>query len=67
MASVRRLRFILGVLAYGVEQGEENAAEGGLAAGGVVPLLQGVDAAACTARAEGDGGDVEGHWEIGVG
>ena len=30
----------------GVEEGEEDAAEGGFASGGVVPFLKGVDAAA---------------------
>ena len=41
----------------GVEEGEEDAAEGGFAAGGVVPLLQGVDAAALASSPDGDGGD----------
>ena len=51
----------------GVEQGEQDAAQGGVAAGGVVPLLQGVDAAAEAARADGDGGDAERERNIGVG
>ena len=51
----------------GVEEGEEDAAEGGFAAGGVVPLLEGVDAAACASGADGDGGDSEGEGDVGVG
>ena len=51
----------------GVEEGEEDAAEGSLAAGGVVPLPEGVDAAAGAAGAEGDGGDAKREREISVG
>ncbi|MCU1225823.1 MAG: hypothetical protein JWQ42_3916 [Edaphobacter sp.] len=40
----------------GVQEDEEDAAEGGLAAGGVVPLLEGVDSAAGSSGAYGDGG-----------
>src|ERR1039457_6750590 len=50
-----------------VEQGEEDAAERGSAAGGVVPLLQGVDAAAEASGADGDGGDAAGERDIRVG
>jgi hypothetical protein len=51
----------------GVEEGEEDAAEGDFSAGGVVPLLQGVDAAAGSAAADGYGGDSAGEWNVGVG
>ena len=51
----------------GVQEGEEDAAEGGFAAGGVVPLLQGVDAAAMASGADGDGGDAERERDVGVG
>ena len=51
----------------GVEESQEDAAEGGLAAGGVVPLLEGVNAAANAAAAEGDGGNAAGERDIGVG
>ena len=51
----------------GVEEGEEDATEGGLAAGGVVPLGDGVDAAAGAPGAKGDGGDAEREGEVGVG
>ncbi len=51
----------------GVEEGEEDAAEGGFAAGGVVPLGEGVDAAAGAAGSEGEGGDAEGERDVGVG
>ncbi len=51
----------------GVEEGEEDAAEGGFAAGGVVPLAEGVDAAADAAGAHGDGGNAEREGEVGVG
>ena len=51
----------------GVEEGEEDAAEGGFAAGGVVPLLQGVDAAALASGADGDGRDAARERNVGVG
>ena len=51
----------------GVEDGEEEAAEGELAAGGVVPLGEGVDAAAGAAAAEGYGGNTEREGDVGVG
>ena len=51
----------------GVEQGEQDAAQGGIAAGGVVPLLKGVDTAAEPSSADGDGGDAEGERDVGVG
>ena len=44
----------------GVEQGEEDAAKSGLAAGGVVPLLEGMDASSRAAGADGNGGYVSG-------
>ena len=50
-----------------VEEGEEDAAEGGLAAGGVVPFLEGVDASAGASGADGYGGDAEGEGDVGVG
>ncbi len=50
-----------------VEEGQEDAAEGGLASGGVVPLLQGVDAAAYAAAADGDGGKAAGDGDVRVG
>ena len=51
----------------GVEEGEEDAAEGGFATGGVVPLLQRVDAAALASGANGDGGDAARERNVGVG
>jgi hypothetical protein len=51
----------------GVEEGEEDAAEGGFAVGGVVPLLKGVDAAACASAADGDGRYSAGERDVGVG
>ena len=51
----------------GVEEGEEDAAEGDFAAGWVVPLLEGVDAAAEAAAANGYGGDSAGERDVGVG
>src|ERR1700693_5689479 len=61
----------MGLVAFGllegVEQGEEDAAEGGLAAGGVVPLLEGVNAAAGASGSDGHGGGVGGEGEGGVG
>ena len=57
----------LGEEVCGVEEGEEEAAEGGFAAGGVEPLVEGVDAAAGAAGGESDGGEVEREREVGVG
>ena len=51
----------------GVEEEEQGAAEGEVAVCGVVPLFEGVHAAAASTRADGEGGDVEGEGEIGVG
>ena len=51
----------------GVEEGEEDAAEGGFAAGWVVPLLKGVDAASLASGSDGDGGDAAGERDVGVG
>ena len=51
----------------GIEESEEDAAQGGFAAGGVVPLLEGVDAAAEASAANGDGGDSAGERDVGVG
>jgi len=50
-----------------VEKGEEDAAEGGFAAGGVVPLLQGMDAAALASSSDGDGGDAAREGDVSVG
>ena len=50
-----------------VEEGEEDAAKRGFAAGRVVPLLQGVDSAAVAAAAKGDGGDSAGEGDVGIG
>ena len=50
----------------GVEEQEEDAAERELAVGGVVPLFEGVDAAAASAGSDGECGDTEGEWEVGV-
>jgi len=50
-----------------VEEGEEGAAEGGLAAGGVVPLLEGVDASSYASGADGESGDADGEGDVGVG
>ena len=66
MKSKLVLRRICGDLS-GVEEGEEDAAEGSFAAGRVVPLLQGVDAAADSAAADGDGRDAAREWDVGVG
>ena len=57
---------VCGGLKY-VEQGEEDAAEGGFAAGGVVPLLEGVDAAALATAADGDGRNAAGERDVCVG
>ena len=51
----------------GVEEGEEDAAEGGFAAGGVVPLLQGVDAAAECHRRRWRWRECLGERDVGVG
>src|SRR3984957_15541620 len=52
---------------YGVEEREEDAAEGGFAAGGVVPLLEGVDASAEASATYGYGGNSAGERDVGVG
>ena len=51
----------------GVEQGQEDAAEGGLAVGWVVPLLQSVDASSHTAGSEGYGWYLSGKRDVSVG
>ena len=51
----------------GVEEGEQDAAQGGFAAGRIVPLGEGVDAVASAAGGQCRGGNVEGEREIGVG
>jgi len=51
----------------GVQEGQEDAAEGGFAVGGVVPLLEGVDASPQAACSYGDGWDVAGERDVGVG
>lgn len=54
----------------GVEQepeGEEDAAEAGLAAFGVIPFAVGVSAAAGAAGAEGDGVEAHGEGDVGIG
>ena len=51
----------------GVEQGEEDAAECGLAAGWVVPLLEGVDASSGASGAYGYGWDLSGKRDVSVG
>ena len=51
----------------GVQEGQEDAAESGFAVGGIVPLLEGVDASADASGADGDGGDVAGERDVGVG
>ena len=51
----------------GVEEGQEDAAEGGFAAGRVVPLLEGVDASAGASGADGYGGNAAGEGDVGVG
>ena len=51
----------------GVEESEEDAAQGGFAASGVVPLLKGVDASACAAAADGYGRNSAGERDVGVG
>ena len=52
---------------YGVEEGEEDAAKGGLAAGWVVPFLEGVDTSSGAACADGDGRYVSRKRDVGVG
>ena len=52
---------------YGVEESEEDAAEGGFSAGGVVPFLEGVNASAQASAADRDGGDSAGEGDVGVG
>ncbi len=49
-----------------VQKREEDAAEGGFASGGVVPLGECVDAASGASGGEGGGGDAEGEGEVGV-
>ena len=49
-----------------VEDGEQDAAEGEFAAGGVVPLGEGVDAGTGASGGKRGGGDAEGEREIGV-
>ena len=51
----------------GVQQGEEDAVEGGFAAGWVVPLLESVDASSGAAGAYGYGRYVSGKRDVGVG
>ena len=51
----------------GCEEEKKDAAEGGLAAGWVVPLLDGMDVAADASGADGEGGNAEGERQIGVG
>ena len=48
----------------GVEEGEEDAAEGGLAAGWVVPLLESVNASSDASGAQGDSGYVFGKRDV---
>ena len=51
----------------GVEQMQQDAAQREFAAGGVVPLVQRVDAARGAARADGQCGDAERERQVGVG
>ena len=51
----------------GVEEGEEDAAQGGLASGGIVPLLQGMDATSDAPGTDGDGWNAKGKRDVGVG
>jgi hypothetical protein len=51
----------------GVEQGEKDAAKCGLAAGGIVPLLQRVDTSSGTSAAHGDCGYVSRERDVSVG
>ncbi len=62
-----RSRLGLGGELKGVQEGQEDAAEGGFAVGRVVPLLEGVDASAGASGTDGDGGDVSGERDVGVG
>ena len=51
----------------GVEEGEEDTAESGLAVGWVVPLLESVDASSGAPCAQGNGWYVSGKRDVGVG
>ena len=51
----------------GVEQGEKDAAEGGLATGGVVPLLEGMDTSSSASGSNGYGWYLSGKRYVSVG
>lgn len=51
----------------GVEDGEEDAPEGGFAAGGVIPFGKGVDATSGAAAPECKCWDVKGEGKVGIG
>ncbi len=51
----------------GVQEGQEDSAEGGFSAGGVVPFLEGVDASSGASCSYGEGGDAYGQGDVGVG
>lgn len=51
----------------GVEEGEEDTAECGFAAGGVIPFLQGMYATSGAASTDGDGRNAQSQGDIGVG
>jgi len=63
---VKRLALFKAGEVGGVEEGEEDAAKGGIAAGRVVPLLKRVNAAADASGTDGDSGDAEGERDVGV-
>ena len=65
-ASVSKMVVFCGDL-YGVEEGEEDAAKGSLAAGWVVPLLERVDTSSGAACADGDSWYVSGKRDVSVG
>ncbi len=51
----------------GVEEREQDAAQGGFSSGGVVPLGLGVDASSGASGGQGDGGNAKREREVGVG
>src|SRR5574341_879393 len=56
-----------GLQAGGAEENEKGAVETDFAAGGIVPLVEGMSAPTATSGANGDGGDAEGERNVGIG
>src|SRR5437660_12703277 len=64
--SVSGVKFFCGEVG-GVEEGEEDAAQGGLTTGGIVPLLEGGDASSGAVGAYGHRGYVSRKRDVSVG